>query len=404
MGFLHYFKSFDRAKVSKTNQVVPVNNHLHTPFSFSAFGSVEEALDQAVEEGVQVVGVNDFNSFDAYNAWCNGAFARHLFPLFNVEFIGLNKNEQQQGRKVNDPGNPGRTYLSGKALAHPLVLSPQTLERINGLKTEANNYVKLMTEKVNNWLATAGYPFQIDYVRMEQDLSYGQVRERHLARAIRLLAEQHFTVASELEAFYHFALNGIAVDKTNEAQVENELRNALLKAGKPAYVEEDTNGFLDVETLCTIILEAGGVPTYPFLGDAVKGFTDFERNPDEAVKKLRELGIWSVEFIPTRNDHEALKTYVTYLRDQGFVVSFGTEHNAPGRQPVKVYAKGGVALDETLQAINYEGACILAAHQYLFAKEGEGILDGSGRFKAEQRKDFVELGDDLISFVINRKN
>jgi len=402
MEFIHYFKSFDRDKVAEDKPIVQVNNHLHTPFSFSAFGSVEEALDQAVEEGVQVVGVNDFFTFDAYNAWCDGAFARKLFPLFNVEFIGLNKNEQEQGKKVNDPGNPGRTYLSGKALAYPVVLSQSTLQRINSLRNEANDYVKRMTDKVNNWLDSAGFPFQIDFFRMQHDLSLGQVRERHLARAIRLQAEQHLSGAGELEAFYLFALNGLAVDANNEAQVENELRNALFKAGKPAYIEEDDNGFLDVETLRDIILEAGGVPAYPFLGDAVEGFTDFERNRDETVRKLKGLGIWSVEFIPTRNDHARLKEYVTCLHDQGFVVSFGTEHNAPGRQPVKVFAKGGVALDETLQAINYEGACILAAHQYLFAKEGEGILDATGHFKTDRRAAFASLGNALIQFVLKR--
>lgn len=402
MTFIEYFKMFTPDQVVRSNQVVQVNNHLHTPFSFSAFGSVEEALDQAVEEGVQVVGVNDFFTFDAYGAWCEGAFGRNLFPLFNVEFIGLNKKEQQQGRKVNDPGNPGRTYLSGKALAHPLVLSPSTLDRINELKAEANDYVKHMTDSVNRWLTLNDYSFQVDFFWMQRELSRGQVRERHLARAIRLQAEQHLNGVGELEAFYLFALNGLAVDKNNEAQVENELRNALFKAGKPAYIEENANGFWDIQTIRSIVLEAGGVPTYPFLGDAVKGYTDYERNRTETVKKLKALCVGSVEFIPTRNDHDELKSYVTYLRDQGFIVSFGTEHNAPGKQPVTVFAKGGVALDPELREINYEGACILAAHQYLFAKEGEGVLDATGCFKTSQREAFARLGDALISYVINR--
>ena len=44
--------------------VPDVNAHIHTPYSFSAFGSVSEALDRAAAEGVRIVGINDFYSTD----------------------------------------------------------------------------------------------------------------------------------------------------------------------------------------------------------------------------------------------------------------------------------------------------------------------------------------------------
>lgn len=37
-----------------------VNAHIHTPYSFSAFGSIDQALDAALAEDVKVVGINDF--------------------------------------------------------------------------------------------------------------------------------------------------------------------------------------------------------------------------------------------------------------------------------------------------------------------------------------------------------
>jgi len=40
--------------------IVDVNAHMHTPYSFSAFDSVTQALDMAAEEEVKVVGINDF--------------------------------------------------------------------------------------------------------------------------------------------------------------------------------------------------------------------------------------------------------------------------------------------------------------------------------------------------------
>ena len=41
-------------------QEVSVNAHLHTPYSFSAFDTLTDALNRAVAENVKVVGINDF--------------------------------------------------------------------------------------------------------------------------------------------------------------------------------------------------------------------------------------------------------------------------------------------------------------------------------------------------------
>nr|WP_321450683.1 hypothetical protein [uncultured Carboxylicivirga sp.] len=404
MSFIDNLKDFSPQITSGDLKPLKVNNHLHTPHSFSAFQSVDEALDQSAEEGVKVVGVNDFFSFDAYADWNDGAFKRNLFPLFNVEFIGLNEAYQKDGLKVNDPGNPGRTYFSGKSLAYPLTLSTDTKQKIDDLVTNANDYVRKMTEKVNELFVKKQFGFRLDYNQIKKDLAMGQVRERHLARAIRQLAEKHYKDANRLLAFYNELLdvNGMSCSLTDEAGVENEIRGALLKAGKPAYVPEDPNGFLSVAEIRSIILEAGGIPTYPFLADAVKGYTDFERELKKVSAELKDLGVWSVEFIPTRNNHAILKEYSQYLKKEGFVVSFGTEHNSPGKQPIEVEAKGATKLDKDLMEINYEGACILAAHQYLFAKEGVGVLDNKGVFKAEKRDEFTKLGDSLIQFVTNK--
>ena len=51
---------------TKRNKIeaVNVNAHLHTPYSFSAFDKLTDALDRAVAENVRVVGVNYFYSMD----------------------------------------------------------------------------------------------------------------------------------------------------------------------------------------------------------------------------------------------------------------------------------------------------------------------------------------------------
>ena len=90
------------------NNLIDVNAHMHTPYSFSAFTDVDQALDMAAEEGVKVVGINDFYSLDGYSEWSEGCEARKLCPMFNIEFISLNSEDQAAGLRVNDPNNPGR--------------------------------------------------------------------------------------------------------------------------------------------------------------------------------------------------------------------------------------------------------------------------------------------------------
>ena len=119
-----------------------VNAHLHTPYSFSAFSSIDEALDHALKERVKVVGINDFYSMEGYGAWNAGCMLRGLFPLFGIEFISLNEEDQAAGLRVNDPNNPGRTYISGKGLSFPVMLRGEPLRQLEAVKAEANAQVR----------------------------------------------------------------------------------------------------------------------------------------------------------------------------------------------------------------------------------------------------------------------
>ncbi|MBK3519406.1 PHP domain-containing protein [Carboxylicivirga marina] len=405
MSYIDRIQDFSPEAASGESEPLKVNNHLHTPYSFSAFATVEEALDQALEENVQVVGVNDFYTFEAYQKWCDGAFKRGLFPLFNVEFIGINQEDKKNGFLINDPSNPGRIYISGKALAYPSVLSDEDQKVLDDIMVLNNQRSEEMTQKLNDWFKEVGFGYELNFDDIKRNLTSGHVRERHLALAIRLLAEKHYHYTERLLGFYLLLFGNKCFESNlhSSAGMENEIRSALLKAGKPAYVEENPDAFAPSSVIKEIILKAGGVPTYPFLADAVRGYTDFERELHKVTEGLKRRNIYSVELIPTRNSHQVLKEYAVYLRKHGFVVSFGTEHNSPGRQPIEVMAKGGVPLDDELLKINYEGACILAAHQYLFAKEGKGILNETGVFIQERREEFFNLGNALIKHVTCKK-
>ncbi len=163
---------------------------------------------------------------------------------------------------------------------------------------------------------------------------------------------------------------------------------------------EHPDAFLPLQSVCDIIIAAGGIPTYPFLADNEKGeYTDFENNLERVTKQLAERGFHSVEFITTRNDINLLDKYAGYLHDKGFVVTFGSEHNTPLMEPIVLCARNSKPLTERLKKINFEGACVIAAHQYLVSQGLEGYIDSSGYADRTKRKDFIELGESLIQSV-----
>jgi len=207
------------------------------------------------------------------------------------------------------------------------------------------------------------------------------------------------------KAFYKRLFSGkdLKSGLNDVAGLENEIRGNLLKTGGPAFVPEDPKAFLSLEQVNEVIRSAGGIPCYPVLLDDANGnSTDYERNKETLYEVLVSKGIYSVELIPGRNTFPVLKNFVNYFRSKNFLITFGTEHNTPKLDPVKVSCSGGVDLDADMERIGFEGACILAAHQYLVANGAEGYLDSSGCAKSNEYNNFIELGQAVIDYFINQ--
>jgi hypothetical protein len=385
-------------------KILLVNGHFHTPFSFSAFTEIDQVFTMARAEGVQVLGINDFYTTDGYAEFAELAKKYKIFPLFNIEFMALQKDLQEAGVRVNDPANPGRTYFSGKGLSNPLVLGGEQLALLKQVQHESNVQTAEMVEKLNAFLAELNAGFSFSFDELKAKYAKNMLRERHIAKALRMAIDEKFTSDEEKKAFYLKVFSGKEVKSklTDVAGLENEIRGNLLKAGGRAFVPEDPKAFLSLGQVKDIIISAGGIPCYPVLLDDAKGnFTDYEANKEKLYETLVSKGVYSLELIPGRNTFAVLKDFVTYFRSKNFVITFGTEHNTPQLDPVKVSCSGGVELDADLERIGYEGACIIAAHQYLIANGEEGYLNADGDAKAGEYNAFVQLGNAVIKRFVS---
>ena len=387
------------------SQYIKVNGHIHTPYSFSAFNSIEQAVELAAKEDVQVLGINDFYTAEGYEEFNKACAASHIAPLFNIEFIGLIKEFQSKNIRINDPNNPGRIYFSGKGLGFPFHLKDDLQQKVSKLQKESNEQVKQMIEKVNQFFAQNAVQIVMDFDIIKNKYAKKLVRERHIAKAIRIeLGEQSKTTDDKKELIKKiYGGKESKVDVNDNNALENEIRGMLLKSGGPAFVPEDENAFLTIQEIIEIIVNAGGIPCYPVLLDDAKGnFTDFEKEWNTMHEELSKMNVKCIELIPGRNSLEILEKFVQFFDNKKYVILFGTEHNAPELIPLTISCRNNVPLTEELNRVSYEGACVVMAHQHQIESGNAGFQVDENFAQLNKLAEFIELGDKLIKEIIKK--
>ena len=73
-------------------------------------------------------------------------------------------------------------------------------------------------------------------------------------------------------------------DREDAVKIQNEIRSHLMKAGKPAYVEET---FVSFDDACRLILELGGIPCYPTLADGTSPICPFETPVEKLIDEIK---------------------------------------------------------------------------------------------------------------------
>jgi hypothetical protein len=386
------------------DEIYLVNNHLHTPYSFSAFSSIEQIFLMAKKENIKSVGINDFFTADGYSDFNSFALKHKIYPVFNIEFIGLIKEFQNQGIRVNDPNNPGRIYFSGKGLSFPFALPEEQLQSLYAVQDESQRQIREMIDKANQFFNHIGADIHLDYSEIKSLYAKNVVRERHLAKAINNIvvnkSKGDAWRANELFKLIYSGINPVS-NPYDMAAVENEIRSKLLKTGGSAFVPEDESAFLSVPQIIEIITAAGGIPCYPTLLDDAKGnFTDFEKNWEKMYSYLKDLNIGCIELIPNRNSLEVLEKFVSFFRNRNFIIAMGTEHNSPDMIPITPSCRNRIPLSGKLNTISFEATCVFAAHQQYVRSGKPGYIDKFGKPRTSEIEQFSSFGRNVIENYI----
>lgn len=375
------------------------NSHVHLPPNFSAFDQVEEALDAAASEGVIVVGGSNYYDFSVYGRFAEGALDRGIYPLFGTEIITMMPELRDSGARINDPGNPGKAYICGKGFSALDPMTPRAKELIARICGEDDKRIALMSQAMAAIFDDTGIQSGLDSEtiakqvakRHQVPVATVHLQERHLAQAFQESLFKHVKESDrkdKLTKLFGVEFKGLPGDAVG---IQGLIRTHLMKAGKPAFVEEWFVGFGEAVEL---IKELGGMVVYPVLTDGAKPICEFEATPQILIDNLQSRGIEAAEFIPIRNEPALLGEYAFALREAGILVAAGTEHNTLDRIPMEPFCKGGVPIPDDVAEVFYEGACIMVGHQ-------NAALRGEPAFGQASNDDLKESGEAILAGLKN---
>ena len=385
----------------------PVNAHIHLPPNFSAFESVAQAVNLAAEEGIGALGVSNYYDYEVYGDFVQRARHKGIFPLFGTEIICMEDALRDAGIKINDPGNPGKLYFCGKGITRFDEMTPQATRLIGVIRRNDSTRMAQMVDEMERIFTERGLKTGIDEQavvdmvvrRHGSDRSAVYLQERHISQAFQEALFEKVRPEERIERLSRvLGAKTKASGPEDAVSMQNDIRSHLMKAGKPAFVEETFIGFDDARRL---ILELGGVPCYPTVADGASPICQFEQSPDRLIAAIQERNIHAAEWIPVRNTVGVLREYVVKMREAGLAITAGTEHNTLDLVPLDPFCTDGKVPDD-LRAIFWEGACVVAGHQFLTLHGECGFVDGRGNpnpdyASADERvKAFAGIGAAVI--------
>jgi hypothetical protein len=399
-----------RAAAGGPSPAQPTNTHVHLPPNFSAFETVAQAVDLAAAQGLRLLGASNYYDFTVYAELATRCLAKGIYPLFGLEILTMQEDLRRSGTRVNDPGNPGKTYLCGKAITRFGEMTPRGAELLDGIRSRDGQRMAEMTAALSKACGERGFPLNMtadDVVAMivarhGSPRETVHLQERHVAMALEERIARR-TKPSERAAVLRDLFGAPPkCDPIDGVAVQGEIRSHLMKSGKPAFVPETFGALADSVQL---ILELGGIPSYPVVADGCKPATEFEASPEALLAGVQKLGIHAVEFIPIRNSAAALEAFVPALRAAGLLVTAGTEHNTLDLLAMEPLCADGSPVPPAVAAIFWEGACVCAAHQHLVLHGETGFVDAAGKPNSsfatadERIKSLAAIGAALIARV-----
>ena len=332
------------AEVLKTTVFPPmvpqyINNHIHTTYSFSPY-SPTAAVYAARMEGLCTAGIIDHDSISGAEEFLEAAKLVEMPVTIGMEARISMDGTRLEGRRTNNPDQVGVSYMTIQGVPHDKIDVLTEFFRPYQAARHARN--RKMIEKINALLPGIALDYDKDVLPLSMAAENGGVTERHLmyALAIRLVQQ----VGKGQAMVEKLAAMGLKLSEKQTAQMldtaypfyEYDLLGILKSAFVPQIFIDATDECPKLSDMVKLCNEIDAFLCYAYLGDvgdSVTGDKKAQKFEDDYLEDvfecLKEEGVKSVTYMPTRNTPAQLERLRGLCDQYGMFQISGEDINSP---------------------------------------------------------------------------
>ncbi len=331
------------AEVLKTTNFPPmvpqyINNHIHTTYSFSPY-SPTAAVYAARMEGLCTAGIIDHDSISGAEEFLEAAKLVDMPVTIGMEARISMEGTRLEGRRTNNPDQVGVSYMTIQGVPHDKI--SVLTEFFKPYQAARHLRNRKMIENINN-LLNLDLDYDRDVLPLSMAKENGGVTERHLmyALAIKLVKE----VGKGEAMVKKLGEMGLTLNEKQTAQMmdleypfyEYDLLGMLKGAFVPKIFIDATDECPKLQDMVKLCKDVDAFLCYAYLGDvgdSVTGDKKAQKFEDDYLEDvfecLKEEGVTSVTYMPTRNTPAQLERLRGLCDSYGMFQISGEDINTP---------------------------------------------------------------------------
>ena len=316
-----------------------INNHIHTTYSFSPY-SPTAAVYAARMEGLCTAGIIDHDSISGAEEFLEAAKLVDMPVTIGMEARVSMDGTRLEGRRTNNPDQVGVSYMTIQGVPHDQI---ETLtEFFKPYQAARHERNRQMIAKINDLLPGIALDYDKDVLPLSLAAENGGVTERHLMYALAIKLVQQ---VGKGEAMVK-KLNdmGVAISAKQEAQMmdteypfyEYDLLGILKSAFVPQIFIDATAECPKLKDMVKLCADVDAYLCYAYLGDVGDSVTGDKKAQkfeddylDDVFECLKEEGVKSVTYMPTRNTPAQLERLRGLCDQYGMFQVSGEDINSP---------------------------------------------------------------------------
>jgi hypothetical protein len=321
-----------------------VNCHVHTFYSFSPY-SPSAAAERAHTAGLAAVGIMDHDSMAGAAEMREAGRIIGIATTAGVELRVSAAGTALEGKRINNPDSLGVLYMIIHGV--PARSVGRVRDFLEPLQAARELRGRRMVEGLNALLPRFGLG-TLDWQRDVRSCSRaddgGTITERHILFAV---AEAIVSKAGRGRPLVEYLketigiqppprVSGYLADPSNGMLLFDLL--GVLKSSfiEKVYIQPGAEECIPVRDAVQFAEEAGGIPTYAYLGDVTDSPTGDKKAEkfedsylDELMAEVKRLGFRAVAYMPPRNTVAQLLRVQALCARHGFMEISGVDINSP---------------------------------------------------------------------------